>query len=162
MTNLNHLLSPLFLDEKEIKKLIELLFFSYREFTIGPDKVLEKIEFGRTHHKIIYFIGKQKKITIKELLKILQIPKQSLSRTLNQLVKKKYIILTAGTDKRTKILSLTQKGIDLEKELSTIQITRIRNILKKANENEINGFKKILYAMIDSEGKKIFNSMNNT
>ena len=79
-----------------------------------------------------------------------------------QLVEKKYITVAAGTDKRTKILSLTQKGIDLEKELSTIQIKRIRNILKKANENEINGFKKILYAMIDSEGKKIFNSMNNT
>jgi len=162
MTDLNKLLSPLFLDEEEIKKLMELLFFSYREFTAGPDKILEKIKFGRAHHRIIYFVGKQKIITIKELLKILRITKQSLSRVLSQLVEKNYIIVTAGSDKRTKNLSLTQKGNNLEKELSTIQITRIKNILKNANENEINGLKKILYAMIDSEGKKIFNSLNNT
>ena len=73
MTDLNKLLNPLFLEEKEIKKLMELLFFSYREFTIGPDKILEKIKFGRAHHRIIYFVGKQKKITIKDLLKILKI-----------------------------------------------------------------------------------------
>ena len=160
MTDLNNLFSPLFLDEKEIKKLMELLFFSYREFTIGPDKILEKIKFGRAHHRIIYFVGKQKKITIKELLKILKITKQSLSRVLNQLVKQKYINMTVGIDKRTKNLTLTQKGIELEKKLSNIQITKIRNIIQDAEENDVNGFKKILFAMIETEGKKIFNKYN--
>ena len=162
MTDLNNLLSPLFLEEKEIKKLMELLFFSYRDFTIGPDKVLEKIQFGRAHHRIIYFVAKQKKITIKDLLKILKITKQSLSRVLNQLVEKNYILVTTGNDRRTKNLSLTNKGYKLENELSNIQIEKIKKILKNANENEINGFKKILYAMIDSEGKKFFNSLNNS
>ena len=162
MTDLNNLFSPLFLDEKEIKKLMELLFFSYRDFTIGPDKILEKIQFGRAHHRIIYFVGKQKKITIKDLLKILKITKQSLSRVLNQLVEKNYILVTTGNDRRTKNLSLTYKGCELEKELSRIQIEKIKKILKNADENEINGFKKILYAMIDPEGKKIFNSLNNS
>ena len=74
--------------------------------------------------------------------------------------KKDYIYVTVGSDKRTKKLFLTSKGIILEKELSTIQITKIRNILKKANENDINGFKKILYSMVDAEGQKIFNVLN--
>ena len=43
MADLNKLLTPLFLDEKEIRKIIELMFFSYRDFTSGPDKILEKI-----------------------------------------------------------------------------------------------------------------------
>ena len=160
MTDLNKLLNPIFLEEKEIRKLIDLLFFSYRDFTAGPDEMLEKINFGRAHQRIIYFVGKHKKITIKELLKILQITKQSLSRVLNQLVKQKYIYTAVGDDKRTKNLILTQTGIELEKKLSNIQITKIRNILQNANENDINGFKKILFAMIDSEGKKIFNKLN--
>ena len=154
MTDLNKLLSPLFLEENEIRKLMELLFFSYRDFTAGPDEILEKIQFGRAHHRIIYFVGKHNEITIKELLKILKITKQSLSRVLNQLVKRKYINMTVGSDKRTKKLTLTEKGIELEKKLSNIQITKIRNILQNANENDINGFKKILFAMIDSEEKK--------
>ena len=60
MANLNKLLTPLFLREKEIKKIMELLFFSHRDFAAEPDKILEKIQFGRIHHRIIYFIGKKK------------------------------------------------------------------------------------------------------
>ncbi|SVD81381.1 uncharacterized protein METZ01_LOCUS434235 [marine metagenome] len=161
MTDLNKLLTPLYLNETEIRKAIELIFFSYRDFTAGPDKILEKINFGRAHHRVIYFVGKQKKITIKELLSILQITKQSLSRVLNQLVKEKFILVSTGIDKRTKNLSLTKKGGDLEKELSTIQINKIRNVLKQFNEKDINGFKKILYAMIEEKNKKKFDEINN-
>ena len=46
MADLNNLLSPFFLNDKEIRKVIELLFFSYRDFTSGPDKILEKLNFG--------------------------------------------------------------------------------------------------------------------
>ena len=161
MTDLNILLTPLYLNETEIRKAIELIFFSYRDFTAGPDKILEKINFGRAHHRVIYFVGKQKKITIKELLTILQITKQSLSRVLNQLVKEKFILVSTGIDKRTKNLSLTKKGEDLEKELSTIQINKIKNVLKQFNEKDINGFKKILYAMIEEKNKKKFDEINN-
>ena len=161
MTDLNKLLTPLYLNETEIRKAIELIFFSYRDFTAGPDKILEKINFGRAHHRVIYFVGKQKKITIKDLLSILQITKQSLSRVLNQLVKEKFILLATGIDKRTKNLSLTKKGGDLEKELSTIQINKIKNVLKQFNEKDINGFKKILYAMIEEKNKKKFDEINN-
>ena len=161
MTDLNKLLTPLYLNETEIRKAVELIFFSYRDFTAGPDKILEKINFGRAHHRVVYFVGKQKKITIKELLSILQITKQSLSRVLNQLVKEKFILVSAGIDKRTKNLSLTKKGEDLEKELSTIQINKIRNVLKQFNEKDINGFKKILYVMIEEKNKKKFDEINN-
>ena len=161
MTDLNKLLTPLYLNETEIRKAIELIFFSYRDFTAGPDKILEKINFGRAHHRVIYFVGKQKKITIKDLLLILQITKQSLSRVLNQLVKEKFILVSTGIDKWTKNLSLTKIGWDLEKELSTIQINKIRNVLKQFKEKDINGFKKILYAMIEEKNKKKFDEINN-
>ena len=65
MTDLNKLLTPLFLNDLDIKRIIELFFFSYRDFTSGPDKILEKIQFGRAHHRIIYFVGKKDEITIR-------------------------------------------------------------------------------------------------
>ena len=153
MTDQNKLFSPIFLEEKEIRKIMELIFFSYRDFTLGPDKILEKIHFGRAHHRVIYFVRKHKEITIKELLNILQITKQNLSHVLNQLVNKKFIKMTTGSDKRTKNLTLTQKGIEIEKKLSNIQIIKIRKILENSDENEIYGFKKILFEMINTEGK---------
>ena len=160
MTDLNKLLTPFFLNDLEIRKIIELFFFSYREFTHGPDEILDKINFGRAHHRVIYFVGKKQEITIRDLLKILQIRKQSLSRVLNQLVMEKYILVSQGEDKRTKNLCLTQKGIKLEEKLSKIQITKIKNIIKDIDEAEINAFKKILYSIIDTKNQKIFNELN--
>ena len=113
------------------------MFFSYRDFTSGPDRVLEQIKFGRAHHRVIYFVGKRNNLTIKELLKILQITKQSLSRVLNQLVKEKYIILSTGEDKRTKKLTLSKRGYDLEKKLSNIQINKIYNVIKNLEIGQI-------------------------
>ena len=160
MADLSKLFSPLFLSDIEIRKVIELIFFSYRDLTSGPDKILDKINFGRAHHRVIYFVGKKKEITIRDLLEILQITKQSLSRVLNQLVKENYINVSVGKDKRTKNLSLTIKGAKLEKELSDIQINRIKEIIKSADEKVINGFKKILYAMIDKKNQLQFNELN--
>ena len=161
MTDLNKLLNPLYLKDNEIRKIVELIFFCYRDFTAGPDEILQKIKFGRAHHRVIYFVGKKKNLTIKDLLSILQITKQSLSRVLNQLVEEKFIMVSIGKDKRTKILSLTKKGIDLEKTLSNIQINRIKNVIKQFDENKINGFKKVLYAMIEEKNKIKFNEINN-
>ena len=160
MADLNNLISPFFLNDKEIRKIIELLFFSYRDFTSGPDKILEKLSFGRAHHRVIYFVGKKNNITIKELLGVLKITKQSLSRVLNQLVNERFIIVSTGLDKRTKKLSLTQKGEDLENQLSTIQIDKIKKVINKFSEKNINGFKEILYDMIEADNKKTFQQIN--
>ena len=80
------------------------------------------------------------KITIKEILQILQITKQSLSHVLDQLVKQNYIDMSVGNDRRTKVLKLTKKGIELEKKLSKIQITKLKNLLQNSDESDINSF----------------------
>ena len=160
MADLNNLISPFFLNNKEIRKIIELVFFSYRDFTAGPDQILEKLNFGRAHHRVIYFVGKKDKITIKELLGVLKITKQSLSRVLNQLVKEGYIVVSTGLDKRTKNLSLTSRGLNLENELSTIQIQKIKKVINNFNKKDIDGFKKILYEMIEIDSKKTFQTLN--
>ena len=160
MADLNNLISPFFLSDKEMRKIIELVFFSYRDFTAGPDQILEKLNFGRAHHRVIYFVGKKDKITIKELLGVLKITKQSLSRVLNQLVKDGFIVVSTGLDKRTKNLSLTTSGLSLENELSTIQIQKIKKVINNFNQEDIDGFKKILYEMIEIENKKTFQHLN--
>ena len=160
MTDLNNLISPFYLKDKEIRKIIELIFFSYRDFTEGPDRVLEKLNFGRAHHRVIYFVGKKKTITIKNLLRVLKITKQSLSRVLNQLVKEGYITVSTGVDKRTKTLLLTDNGYNLEKTLSSIQINKIKTTLGNFNEDAINSFKKILFEMIETDNKRIFQQLN--
>jgi DNA-binding MarR family transcriptional regulator len=160
MADLNNLISPFFLNDKEIRKIIELFSFPIEILQQGPDQILEKLNFGRAHHRVIYFVGKKDKITIKELLGVLKITKQSLSRVLNQLVKEGFIVVSTGLDKRTKNLSLTSSGLSLENELSTIQIQKIKRVINNFNQEDIDGFKKILYEMIEIDNKKTFQHLN--
>src|SRR3546814_21103590 len=51
MTDLISLANPLFLREDELRQGIELLFYAYRDFTRGPDELLERYGFGRAHHR---------------------------------------------------------------------------------------------------------------
>ena len=68
--------------------------------------------------------------------------------------------MSTGEDKRTKKLILSNKGRDLEKKLSQIQITKIYNVIKNFDEIDINGFKKVLFKMIDENNRKKFNEIN--
>ena len=79
--------NPLFLRDEELRQGIEMLFFAYRDFTAEPDVILAEIGLGRAHHRVIYFVGRYPGMTVSDLLEILQITKQSLSRVLGQLVR---------------------------------------------------------------------------
>src|ERR1043165_3575480 len=91
MSDVKSAANPLFLREEDLRQGIELLFYAYRDFTAEPDQILAKIGFGRAHHRVIYFVGRYPAITVGELLAILRITKQSLSRVLGQLVREGYI-----------------------------------------------------------------------
>ena len=67
---------------------------------------------------------------------------------------------SASLPKRTKTLSLTKNGISLENQLSTIQINKIKKVINNFNHEDINGFKKILYDMIEIDSKKTFQHLN--
>jgi len=103
--------NPLFLREEELRQSIELLFFAYRDFTAEPDAILDDFGFGRAHHRVIYFVGRNRGITVTQLLDILKITKQSLSRVLGQLVEEGFIVQeTDEHDRRRRLLQLTSKG----------------------------------------------------
>ncbi|MCH9053130.1 MAG: MarR family transcriptional regulator, partial [Proteobacteria bacterium] len=97
--------NPLFLREEELRRGIELLFYAYRDFTAEPDAILARYRFGRAHHRVIYFVGRNPGITVSELLGILRITKQSLSRVLRPLVHEGMIVQRKGTrDRRQRLL----------------------------------------------------------
>ena len=70
------------LSEQETVALIELMFFAYRDFVSDPDEILGQFGFGRAHHRVLHFVGRDPGMTVQQLLDILQITKQSLGRVL--------------------------------------------------------------------------------
>ncbi len=146
--------NPLFLREDELRQGIELLFYAYRDFTGEPDAVLSQHDFGRAHHRAIYFIGRNRGMPIGNLLKILKITKQSLSRVLTQLIADGFVEQRAGTtDKRQRLLYLTQKGDDLERDLSALQCARLARAYREAGAEAVEGFRKVLLGIVDAENQ---------
>ncbi len=107
MADLKSNIEPQFLHDENLRQGIELLFYAYRDFTAEPDAILAKWGFGRAHHRVIYFVGRNPNITVTELLEILKITKQSLSRVLSTLVEDDFIQQRADpSDRRRKLLTL--------------------------------------------------------
>lgn len=139
-----------FLREEELRQGMELLFYAYRDFTAEPDAMLSAFGFGRAHHRVIYFVGRNPSITVSELLSILRITKQSLSRVLSQLVREAFITQRPGTrDRRQRLLELTAKGTDLERQLSQNQRERLARAYRQAGAEAVEGFRKVVTGIIN-------------
>jgi len=150
MADVNPGHNPLFLRDEDLREGIELLFFAYRDFTARPDAILAELGFGRAHHRVIYFVGRHPGITVKELLAILKITKQSLARVLRQLVNKGFIEQRQGTqDRRHRLLHLTDKGADLERRLTEDQRLRIARAYREAGAAAVAGYRRVMTGMVD-------------
>ena len=139
-------------DEESLRQAIEMLFFAYRDFTSGPDKILTEYGFGRAHHRAIYFVGRNSGLTVSALLDILKITKQSLNRVLSQLIREGFIEQTQGSlDRRQRLLSLTKKGTMLEERLTQNQRHRIAGAYKTAGISSVDGFRKVLLGIMSND-----------
>ena len=136
-------------DAKELS-IIELFFFAYRDFTADPDMILEKLEFGRAHHRVLYFVNRKPGMTVAELLEVLKITKQSLARVLKQLVDTRHIVQIQGLrDRRQRELYPTRQGRQLALELAAPQSRRIANALEQLDLGDRTVIEHFLKAMVD-------------
>lgn len=140
--------------EREIIELIELLFFAYRDFISDPDTILEELGFGRAHHRIVHFVGRNPGLTVAQLLDILRITKQSLGRVLRELIEKDYVYQREGEhDRRQRLLYLTKNGEKLRRRLMAPQIARIGRALDESGPGSPSHYRNVLYHLISPENR---------
>jgi DNA-binding MarR family transcriptional regulator len=155
MPDLRPGLQHLYLRDEDLRLGIELLFYAYRDFTAEPDRMLDEIGFGRAHHRAIYFVGRYPGINVGELLAILRITKQSLSRVLGELVRKGYVLQRQGAvDRRQRRLELTEQGAALERKLSENQRRRIAAAYRAAGPAAVEGFRRVMLGLIDERDRR--------
>jgi DNA-binding MarR family transcriptional regulator len=134
--------------------LIELFFFAYRDFVSEPDALLEELDFGRAHHRVLHFVGRDPGMTVAQLLDILRITKQSLSRVLKELIDKGYVYQREGAqDRRQRLLHLTPQGEELRRNLMAPQIARIRRALAETQHGESAAMRAMFHHLINPENR---------
>ena len=134
--------------------IIELLFFAYRDFVGDPDEVLDKLGFGRAHHRVLHFVNRNPGMTVAALLEILNITKQSLGRVLKQLVDQGHVVQKEGAvDRRQRLLYVTPKGEALALKLATLQTVRINRAFAELGPDAHEAARRFLTAMIDPDNR---------
>ncbi|WP_269333409.1 MarR family winged helix-turn-helix transcriptional regulator [Futiania mangrovi] len=145
----------LYLRDEELRQGIELLYFAYRAFTSDPDAILAEHGYGRAHHRVIHFVKARPGLSVAELLQILKITKQSLSRVLKQLVEDGMIESRQGRDDRRKrILRLTPAGETLAARVAAIQRERVARAYRQAGPEAVAGWRKVLAGLLDEEERE--------
>jgi DNA-binding MarR family transcriptional regulator len=149
------------LSDDDAVGLVELLFFAYRDFVADPDHILEGLGFGRAHHRVLHFVGREPGLTVARLLEILQITKQSLARVLKELIDKNYVYQKEGeVDRRQRLLHLTDQGEALRQKLIAPQIARFR---RAAAEVKGGGtFHDLLLHLINPENQTMAEGWSNS
>ncbi|MEQ8267262.1 MAG: MarR family transcriptional regulator [Parvibaculum sp.] len=139
---------------ERLTEAIELLFFAYRDFISDPDELLAEYGFGRAHHRVVHFVGRNPGITVAELLNILRITKQSLARVLKQLIERRFIVQETGRqDRRQRLLYLTDAGRELEERLAAPQRARVERALEKAGPGAEAAWRSTLLALVNEEDR---------
>ncbi len=144
----------LFLREEEIRLAQDMLFFAYRDFTHAADEVLGGLELGRAHHRALHFIGRNPGVTVSDLLAILQITKQSLARVLGVLIEQAFVAQAPGViDRRQRLLTLTEKGIALERQVFERQRQRLVVAYREAGGAAVEGFRRVMHGIMNEAAR---------
>jgi len=140
----------LYLKEKNLKDVIELLLKAYTSSFSDSEQNLKKRSLGKAHHRLIVLIDNNPGIKVTEILNILKITKQSLNRVLQDLIQKDIITQAkAEKDKREKKIFLTENGKELSLSLFNSQKLRVLNAFKKSSPDEVLYFKNVLKRIIE-------------
>ncbi len=140
----------LFLREEQMRLAQDMLFFAYRDFTGAADAILDELGLGRAHHRALHFIGRSPGMTVGDLLAILRITKQSLARVLTTLVEQGYVAQSPGrSDRRQRLLSLTEAGQALERRLFERQRERLAVAYREAGGPAVEGFRRVMRGVME-------------
>lgn len=140
-----------------------LFFFAYRDFTGDADALLDRQDFGRAHHRVLYFVNLRPGMPVADLLDILKITKQSLARVLRQLIDNGYIEQKTGhADRRQRLLHATDKGRQYFAALSVTQASRITAAIDSLPPDSRKIVTRFLVGMVEPSDRATLDRLNLT
>lgn len=137
--------------ESQLNGAIELMHFGFRRFIATPDRILARHGFGRLHHRVLYFVGRNRDLSVGELIRILGITKQALHRPLRELTDGGWVeSRTAPHSRRMKLLALTRKGARLERQLSDDQRGRFERAFRALGPSAERAWREVMKRVADA------------
>ncbi|MCK8625189.1 MarR family transcriptional regulator [Apilactobacillus sp. M161] len=127
------------------EKKLSTIFFAYQQFAAMID--LKKYDLTKNQHRMLYIIYALDNVSIKDILKLLNISKQAANVSLRDLISRNLITESKSpVDKRIKILNLTTEGQRLNEQINQEQIALLDEYFVAAD----NDWQKVMKKLADS------------
>jgi DNA-binding MarR family transcriptional regulator len=147
--------NPLFLRDEELIEGLELLEFALQRLFADQAVLLRDLGLGRSHQRLLHFIGRQPGITMAELLQIVPLTKQSQSRLLKELAAMKLITQAQDeVDRRQRLLTLTDQGRKINQRLNEVLRQRLAKAYRAAGADAVAGYHQVLEGLIDERARR--------
>ena len=144
----------LFLREEQIRQAQDMFFFASRDLAGSADQPLAQHGLGRALHRALHFIARAPGLTVTDLLGVLGVTKQSLSRVLAPLVAQGLVAQETGrADRRQRLLRLTEAGVALERALFEAQRERLLAAYREAGGPAVEGFRRVMRAVMSPSAR---------
>ncbi|AQU86812.1 MarR family transcriptional regulator [Komagataeibacter nataicola] len=140
----------LFLRDEDMRQAQELLLLACRAFGNVIDPALHEYGLGHAHYRIMQTVALQPGIAVGALLDVLGITKQSMSRTLGELVAHGLLRHeTTPQDRRRRCLHLSARGAEIENRLFSLQREVLLRVYRNAGGRAVDGFRRVMRGLID-------------
>ncbi|MDH5302178.1 MAG: MarR family transcriptional regulator [Gammaproteobacteria bacterium] len=137
--------------EQALNQALEAIHFGFRAIIAKPDAILAQMGLARTHHRILYFVGRNAGLSVNDLLRILAVSKQYLNRPLKELVERGLIATeTDPQDRRVKRLQLTAQGEALERQLTGEQRRRLAQVFAESSQADVDAWQRVMQLVADA------------
>ena len=150
----------LFLREAQIRQAQDMFFLAWRDFAGCGDEVLEQHGLGRAHHRALHFIARDPGLTVSDLLAVLGVTKQSLARVLAPLLAQELVRQSVGrSDRRQRLLTLTDAGATLERALFERQRERLLSAYREAGGPAVEGFRRVMRGVMGHSARTMLDAI---
>ena len=110
----------------------------------------------RARLRVIHCIGRSPGVTVSQLLRLLAVTKTSLSRVVSQLRSDGIVEQKPGLqDRRQRLVQLTEKGVQMERELSNDQRLAFARAYRQAGGDAVQGFCSVLEGLIKEANRDL-------
>lgn len=146
-----------YLRDDVIRGGMDLLLFAHKSHLRHADAELDKIGLGRAHHRCLYFVARQPDLSVGDLLRLLSVTKQSLSRVLVILLKQGLIEQRVGEkDRRQRLLRLTPTGRLLEHQLFEGMHRNMSQAYAISGEEAVSGYWMVMQNLMNEDVREQF------
>ncbi|MGY3725226.1 DNA-binding transcriptional regulator, MarR family [Granulicatella balaenopterae] len=124
---------------------------SAKEMSDELERRLAPYHVTRAQWTTLYYIRINSQISQKKLASLLSIKESSVVRQLDKMEKAGWIKrVTCSTDRRTKCLSLTDTGLQIELEMEEVVSDFKNAVVEDIPEEDLTVFKNVLQKMLDN------------